>query len=124
MTKTAIGRLTNEYTALGNIGKVQKAISSFVAETLMDFCNKSDTFAAAICAADSKSLTECLNFIAKGVKQSISDTEVARKAVKYYIPDADVTYTINIEMPGEIKSPKASGSTGSDRKVVSIFDVL
>ena len=71
-------------------------------EVLIDFCQQDVRFADAV-LRDGKSFSGCLAQIAKGVDRSISDLDVYRKAVQYYLPDAQVSMQLSIFFGSDVK---------------------
>ena len=83
-----------------------KAFFQPTLEVLIDFCQQDVRFADAV-LRDGKSLPECLAQIAKGVGSSISDLDVYRKAVQYYLPDAQISMQLSIFFGSDVK-PEAA----------------
>lgn len=111
----AIEKLTNEQ-KLTDAGKVEKAIAADTAKALMEFCRQSADFAAAV--YNGGSFEECCKSIAKGVGGSISDFEVFRRAVRHYMPQADIKYKM------EITAATSTQSEPLESKVLNIdFDL-
>ena len=75
-------------------------------EVLIDFCQQDVRFADAV-LRDGKSLPDCLAQIAKGAGSSISDLDVYRKAVQYYLPDAQISMQLSIFFGSDVK-PEAA----------------
>ena len=75
-------------------------------EVLIDFCQQDVRFADAV-LRDGKSLLECLAQIAKGSGSSISDLDVYRKAVQYYLPDAQIFMQLSIFLGSDVKADAA-----------------
>lgn len=115
----AITKLTDELTEFKG-DRYGETVKSAVAETLMDFCNKSEDFAAIIAASD-KTLSECIAAIMKGCGRAISDIEVYRRAVRFYCPDADVQFDMVISMPGKAEKQEPAAQHA---KLINIFDIL
>lgn len=85
---------------------VARVIFQPTLEVLIDFCQQDVRFADAV-LRDGKSLPECLAQIAKGVDRSISDLEVYRKAVQYYLPDAQISMQLSIFFGSDVKPETA-----------------
>lgn len=118
----AITKLTDELAAFkGN--RYGEAVKNEVAEALMDFCNKSDAFAAII-AASGHTLSDCVKEIMENCGVAISDIEVYRRAVQFYCPEANVSFDMVIELPcGKSETP-AESSAPDEPKIINIFDIL
>ena len=94
-----------------------KAVSSAVAIALKDFANQEPEFAEAIYQSD-KTLSDCCTEIMKGVGQSISDIEVYKKAVGFYFPGADISFSMKIKV-----NPYEDGGSGTlDISLDDLFD--
>jgi len=74
-------------------GQKEKAVVKPVVEALADFCRQSDEFSEAV-TETGKCLRECLGEIMRGVGSSISDIEVYRRAVAFWMPG----YTVQMQM--------------------------
>ena len=79
---------------LTSAGRVEKAVAAETANALIEFCRQSVEFASAVCFGGS--FEECCKAICKNVGSSISDFEIFRRAVKHYLPNADVKYRMEI----------------------------
>ena len=119
----AISKLTDELAAFkGN--RYGEVVKEAVAEALMDFCNKSETFAAII-AASKHTLSDCVKEIMEGCGVAISDIEAYRRAVQFYCPEANVSFDMVIELPGGTDDTAGTSPTASDEpKIINIFDIL
>lgn len=96
----AIEKLDNEK-KLTDSGRVEQAIAGDTAKALQEFCRQSEDFALAV--YDGGSFEECCKAVAKGVSGSISDFEVFRRAVKHYLPGADIQYRMEITVNAKTK---------------------
>lgn len=96
MKEKAIEKINNELKeeVSGKVG----AIAPAVAEQLKSFCNQSPEFAAAV-AEKTETLKDCCKKVLENVGDSISDAEVYKRAVKFYMPDADIDFGIKIVLP-------------------------
>lgn len=119
-TSLAITKLTDELTAFKG-DRYGEVVKEAVAEALMDFCNKSEEFAAIIAASD-KTLSDCIVAIMKGCGKAISDIEVYRRAVRFYCPGADIQFDMVISLPG--KEAEAQEPATPRAKLINIFDIL
>lgn len=122
----AIAKLTNELATFKG-DRHGEIVKSATAEVLMDFCNKSEEFAA-IVANTRKTFSDCIAQTVKGVGNGCSDVEVYRRAVQFYCPGADVKFSVTIELPGKPAptpnpTPAAEKSARSG-KLINIFDIL
>ena len=75
-----------------------QAVAPFVADTLLVFIDENEVFAAAVAGSD-KTLNECCSEITKDAKQYLSDIEVYKRAVQFYLPDADLKCEMRVVLP-------------------------
>lgn len=75
--------------------KYGNAVHTYVANALRDFCNQSESFSK-VFYKTKRSFSDCVKEIMKGCGQSISDIEVYRRATKFYFPNSDVSFVMNI----------------------------
>ena len=109
-------------------GVKEKAVSSAVVDALSDFCRQSDEFAEAI-TETGKCLRECLEEVMRGVGSSISDIEVYRRAVAFWMPGYTVQMQMilvregeNAENPGRSAEPTPAAKP--KRIVMTLEDLL
>lgn len=107
----AIAKLSEKTKATGKAAAVQGAVR----ETLVQFCRQSEEFAEAVCATG-KCMDECLSEITKDIGSSISDFELYRRAVAFWMEGADVFAELRIVLP-EAKTPDVRESGRRERKV-------
>lgn len=80
-------------------GKVQGAVKNEVINKLLDFCEQDAEFAQAV--AQKKDFQGCLNAVAQGVGQYLSDIDVYMRAVQFYFSGATIQCTMTICLEGE-----------------------
>lgn len=98
MINTAINKLTEENKKFkGN--KYASAMRTEVLHTLIGFCKQDEEFAQAVAQSD-KTFSDCMDQVAKGVGNSISDIEAYRRAVNFYFPGATVNFVMKIDLIG------------------------
>ena len=102
MKSIAIRKLEKERKEVKG-GKHAEVVAPFVADTLLVFVNENEDFAAAVAESD-KTLSECCNEITKGAGQCLSDMEVYKRAVKFYLPEADLRCEMHVELPNAGKT--------------------
>ncbi len=106
-TDTAIEKLKEE-TAHFKGSRTAKAMLDDVRRVLEDFCRQDEEFAQAICQSD-KTLSDCMSYVADGVvSNSISDITAYKRAVEFYFPGADISFSMTIDLIG-----KAGGTAKS-----------
>lgn len=84
-------------------GQKENAVKPAVCEALVSFCDQSEDFARAI-VDTGKCMAECLAEIMKDVGSSVSDVEVYRRAVAFWMEGADVHAEIRVVLP-DAESP-------------------
>lgn len=85
--------------------KYGKAVYTYVANTLREFCGQSDVFAKTLYKTK-RSLSDCISEIMKGCGSSISDIEVYRRAAKLYFPNSEVEFVMKISIIGDAPDEK------------------
>lgn len=96
-----------------NPGNPATLIQKKVAEALMDFCRQEPKIAEAIIQSD-KPFSECCAEIGKAAEKEryISDFEAYARAVKFYLPEAEIECHMTVKAEG-----------GADTKL-TLFDLL
>lgn len=102
-------------------GHKEKAVSKPVCQTLQGFCNE-EFFAQAVWDSG-KTLSDCCKAIMGKVGSSISDLDVYKAAVKFYLPAAEVKFQMKITLSGTAES-KAAGVNAGGEKIVSLLDLI
>lgn len=82
-----------------------KAVHTYVANALRDFCAKSDRFAEVLYKTR-RSMSDCVKEIMKGCGQHISDIEVYRRAARFYFPNSEVDFVMTITISGDAPDEK------------------
>ncbi|WP_206458673.1 hypothetical protein [Anaerovorax sp. IOR16] len=98
ITKLAKAKIESELKSFKG-GQKAKAVSSYVATTLKNFCGN-EIFAKAV-IEQKKTLSDCCEQIMKSVGNSISDIQVYRKATAFYFPTAKIDFKMEIVINGE-----------------------
>lgn len=96
-TQAALERLKKEGGT--PTGQKEKAMASAVRKALEDFCRQEPEFAQAI--VQGGSFGDCMKAVAKGVGNSISDSEAFAKAARFYFPGCRVRVVIEIDLVGD-----------------------
>lgn len=97
--KAAIEKIAAELKVF-NGGNKEKAISTYIANTISSFCEQNELFADTVCKTK-RTLSDCATEIMKSSGNAISDIEVYRRAVRFYFPNAEVNFVMNIEIIGD-----------------------
>lgn len=82
----------------GVTGRKEQAMAPVTLSALKDFCRQDSAFAQAV--VQGGSFGECMTRIAAGAGNSISDLEVYKKAVQFYLPGSTIRMALTIELPG------------------------
>lgn len=96
-TQAALERLKKEGGT--PTGQKEKAMASAVRKALEDFCRQEPEFAQAI--VQGGSFGDCMKAVAKGVGNSISDSEAFAKAARFYFPGCRVRVVMEIDLIGD-----------------------
>ena len=83
-----------------NGGTKEKAVHTYVADALRDFCAKSDRFAEVLYKTR-RSMSDCIKETMKNCGSSISDIEVYRRAARFYFPNSEVDFVMTITISGD-----------------------
>lgn len=94
MQTEAVAKLENESKSVS--GRYQKAMAPRTAEALVSFCRQDEEFAQAV--AQGKSFQLCMDEVAKGVGESISDLDAFRRAVGFFFPGADIHVDMTVDL--------------------------
>ena len=76
-------------------GQKEGAMADAVLDMVHEFCIQSAVFAKAV--AEGGSFADCMTAVAKGVGNHISDVDAYKKAVKFYLPGADIVVRMDIQ---------------------------
>lgn len=75
-------------------GQKEKAMSTAVLDAIHEFCIQSEEFAKAV--VEGGSFADCMTAVAKGTGNAISDIEAYKKAVSFYLPNAEIVVQMQI----------------------------
>lgn len=95
--QAALERLKKEAGAVS--GQKEKAMAGAVRKALENFCRQEPEFAQAI--VQGGSFQDCMSAVAKGVGNSISDSEAFAKAARFYFPGSQVKVIMEIDLIGD-----------------------
>lgn len=85
--------------------KYGKAVHTYVANVLRDFCEQNERFAEVVYKTK-RSLSDCCAEIMKGCGSHISDIEVYRRATKLYFPNSEIEGVMRIVITGDAPDEK------------------
>lgn len=122
VTAEAVRKITDGTKEIKGGGR-EGAVKDAVCSALVDFCRQSEDFSEAVIATG-KTMAECVKEILHGVGSSISDVELYRRAVQFWMEGADVTAEIRVVLP-EGKMPDVRGKrTDRTVKILSLEELL
>ena len=102
--KPAKDKLEKEYKGFRG-DRYESAMKKEVLAALLIFVAQDNEFAQAV--VQGGSFADCMKAVAKGVGTSISDIEAYKKAVKFYFPGADISFTMTVKVnPYEKDEPE------------------
>lgn len=90
-----------------------------VKEALLSFAAQDGEFAQAV--VQGGSFKDCMDAVARGVGNSISDLDAYRKAVRFYFPGAEIRMHMSIDLIGAARG--AGSETGEGQKKGIILDL-
>ena len=96
-------------------GAKASAMKAAVRDALLQFASQDEEFAQAI--VQGGSFKNCMDAVAKGVGQSISDLEAYGKAAAFYFPGSKVRFEMHIDLIGDAAAPSPQGE-GKERGLV------
>lgn len=76
------------------------AVQPYVSNTLRKFCEDNETFAE-VFYKTKRTLSDCLKEVMKGCGSAISDIEVYRRVARFYFPNSEVEFLMQISITGE-----------------------
>lgn len=103
-------------------GGKEGAVKDAVCSALVDFCRQSEEFADAV-NATGKTMKECVTEIMRDVGNSISDVELYRRAVQFWLDGADVEAQLRVVLP-DGKSPDVREKRKSTVQILSLEELL
>jgi hypothetical protein len=91
----AANKLNEEYKTFKG-DRYQQVMKSAVRDALLNFIEQDNEFAQAV--AQGGTFGDCMKAVSKGVSSSISDIDAYKRAVQYYFPGADISFTMTIKL--------------------------
>lgn len=105
----AAERLRKESTSV--TGAKASAMKAAVRDALLQFARQDEEFAQAI--VQGGSFKDCMEAVARGVGQSISDLDAYGKATAFYFPGSKVRFEMHIDLIGDAAGEeRAAGGVG------------
>lgn len=116
----AVRKITEGTKEIG--GGKEGAVKNAVCAALADFCRQSEEFADAV-NATGKTMKECVTEIMRDVGNSISDVELYRRAVQFWMDGADVEAQLRVVLP-DGKSPDVREKRKRTVQILSLEELL
>ena len=89
-------------------GHKEAAMADAVLDMVHEFCIQSSVFAKAV--AEGGSFADCMVAVAKGVGNNISDIDAYKKAVRFYLPGADIVVKMDIQTAAQKRTEEPAQS--------------
>ena len=106
----------------GKYNRYASAMKDAVCDALDGFCRQDAEFAQAV--VQGGTFDDCMNAVAKGIGNAISDLEAFRRAVRFYFPGADVKFHMTVNLCADVEAEAAAQATGSAPKIIDLDDFL
>lgn len=79
--------------------RAAKSVQSYVLRTLLGFVDQEPRFAEVVCNTQ-RTFSECCAAVVNNAGEVLSDLETYRRAVQFYFPNAEVSFSMNIKLTG------------------------
>ena len=79
--------------------RAAKSVQSYVLRTLLGFVGQEPRFAEVVCNTQ-RTFSECCAAVVNNAGEVLSDLETYRRAVQFYFPNAEVSFSMNIKLTG------------------------
>ena len=106
----------------GKYNRYAGTMKDAVCDALNGFCRQDAEFAQAV--VQGGTFENCMNTVAKGIGNAISDLEAFRRAVRYYFPGADVKFHMTVNLCADVEAEAATQVTGTAPKIIDLDDFL
>ena len=106
----------------GKYDRYAEIMKDAVCNALDGFCRQDSEFAQAV--VQGGTFDDCMNAVAKGIGNAISDLEAFRRAVRFYFPGADVKFHMTVNLCADVEAEAAAQATGSAPKIIDLDDFL
>lgn len=80
-------------------GRAAASVQSYVLRALLNFADQEPRFAEAVCNTE-RTFSECCAAVVHNAGEVLSDLEAYRKAVQFYFPNAEISFSMNINLTG------------------------
>ena len=89
-------KIEKDIPAAEKVGKYTPLTVKPTANALIAFCDQSEEFAEEV--VDGGSFLDCIRECDKNTNQAISDYDYFSKAVRFYVPDAEIEVAMTIKL--------------------------
>lgn len=111
----------NEQHKKAKYGQKAKVMAKPTLDALISFCEQSETFAEAVHDC-TKTFADCMATVEKGIGNALSDIDAYKKAVKFYMPTANIDVVMTIATSDQSGKTK---STAADKTInLNLLDLL
>ena len=80
-------------------GRAAKSVQSYVLMTLLSFVDQEPRFAEVVCNTQ-RTFSECCAAVVHNAGEVLSDLEAYRRAVQFYFPNAEISFTMGVKLTG------------------------
>lgn len=80
-------------------GRAAKSVQSYVLRTLLSFVDQEPRFAEVVCNTQ-RTFSECCAAVVHNAGEVLSDLEAYRRAVQFYFPNAEISFTMGVKLTG------------------------
>ena len=80
-------------------GRAAASVQSYVLRALLNFADQEPRFAEVVCNTE-RTFSECCAAVVHNAGEVLSDLEAYRKAVQFYFPNAEISFSMNINLTG------------------------
>ena len=77
-------------------GRAAASVQSYVLRALLNFADQEPRFAEVVCNTE-RTFSECCAAVVHNAGEVLSDLEAYRKAVQFYFPNAEISFSIDDE---------------------------
>lgn len=78
-------------------GRAAASVQSYVLRALLNFADQEPRFAEVVCNTE-RTFSECCAAVVHNAGEVLSDLEAYRKAVQFYFPNAEISFSMNINL--------------------------
>ena len=79
--------------------RAAKSVQSYVLRTLLSFVDQEPRFAEVVCNTQ-RTFSECCAAVVHNAGEVLSDLEAYRRAVQFYFPNAEISFTMGVKLTG------------------------